>query len=164
MEYIAQYDSPLGLLIMTSDGDALTGLRFSDEPFDPPDESPEATDLPVFALTRTWLDTYFRGAVPGFLPPMRLRGTPFQKAVWSILLDIPYGKTVTYGSIAGRLSGGGAMSSQAVGQAVGKNPVCIIVPCHRVVGSNGRLTGYAWGLDKKEALLAMEQGQETRLY
>jgi methylated-DNA-[protein]-cysteine S-methyltransferase len=116
--------------------------------------------LPVFEETCRWLDVYFAGGVPDFTPPLALHGTPFRKAVWEILLTIPYGKTMTYGEIAARIAeqrGRQRLSAQAVGGAVGHNPVAIIVPCHRVIGADGSLTGYAAGLDKKHLLLQLEQ-------
>ncbi|MBQ8063341.1 MAG: methylated-DNA--[Clostridia bacterium] len=163
MEYINHYFSPLGPLTLASDGTSLIGLWFDGQQHDRSTLKgiPLEEDLPVFALTRTWLDTYFRGVVPEFLPPLALQGTPFQKAVWNILLKVPYGKTITYGSIAGRLNGNpeSRMSAQAVGNAVARNPISLLVPCHRVVGADGSLTGYAGGIEKKKALLTMEQGQ-----
>lgn len=119
----------------------------------------ENTQLPVFQTTKRWLDLYFQGKIPDFMPALRLEGTPFRKAVWEILLSIPYGQTMTYGEIAGKLAEQRAllrMSAQAVGNAVGHNPISIIVPCHRVVGSGGSLTGYAGGVKKKAVLLALE--------
>ena len=119
----------------------------------------ENTQLPVFQTTKRWLDLYFQGKIPDFMPALRLEGTPFRKAVWEILLSIPYGQTMTYGEIASKLAeqrGLPRMSAQAVGNAVGHNPISIIVPCHRVVGSDGSLTGYAGGVEKKAALLALE--------
>ena len=116
--------------------------------------------LPVFALTKEWLDIYFRGKAPGFTPPLNIKTTPFRKAVWEILLTIPFGKTMTYGEIADRIArqnGLSRMSAQAVGGAVGHNAISLIIPCHRVVGANGSLTGYAGGIDKKAKLLALEQ-------
>lgn len=121
-------------------------------------------ELPVFQETRCWLDIYFDGGVPGFTPACRLQGTPFRMAVWEILKEIPYGETMTYGEIAKRLAvqkGLVRMSAQAVGGAVGHNPIGIIVPCHRVVGGDGRLTGYAGGIGKKEKLLALERRERT---
>jgi methylated-DNA-[protein]-cysteine S-methyltransferase len=117
---------------------------------------------PVFWQTAVWLDAYFRGETPTAAVPLALDGTAFQKQVWSILLDIPYGETRTYGSIAKEMAaalGKEKMSAQAVGQAVGRNPVSILVPCHRVVGAKGRLTGYAGGLEMKKALLELELGK-----
>ena len=104
-------------------------------------------------LACRWLDCYFSGHCPDFLPPLALQGTPFQRRVWRALMDIPYGATTTYGALARSV---GCRSAQAVGQAVGRNPVAIIVPCHRVVGSDGTLTGYAYGLERKEYLLKLE--------
>ena len=109
--------------------------------------------LPFFDEVRRWLDIYFSGHEPDFMPPLSLTGTAFQQRVWKELLTIPYGQTVTYGELARRL---GCRSAQAVGGAVGRNPISIIVPCHRVIGANGNLTGYAGGLDKKRALLTLE--------
>ncbi len=112
-----------------------------------------------------WLDVYFSGGKPDFLPPFLLRGTPFQKEVWEILLTIPYGKTMTYGEIAVLLAarkGMPRMSAQAVGGSVGRNPLTLLVPCHRVVGADGSLTGYAGGIARKAALLALEQEGAAR--
>lgn len=151
MELTALYDSPLGPITLTSDGDALTGLRFG-----MPDEdcvSPISTFNSQFSTFTRWLDIYFSGRRPAFLPPLRPSGTAFQQRVWQTLMEIPYGETTTYGAIARRV---GCRSAQAVGQAVGKNPIAIIVPCHRVVGSDGSLTGYAYGLERKAWLLQME--------
>ena len=111
-------------------------------------------ELPVFDATRQWLDAYFAGTIPQAMPPLMFRGTAFQQHVWAELLTVPYGQTVTYGDIARLI---GCRSAQAVGGAVGRNPISIIVPCHRVVGSDGSLTGYAGGLDRKRALLQLEQ-------
>ena len=108
-----------------------------------------------------WLDAFLAGEEPAFTPPLHLRGTPFQQRVWRLLLEVPYGTTTTYGELARRLSEGGRrMSPQAVGQAVGRNPVALVVPCHRVVGADGSLTGYAYGLELKRRLLSLEQGSE----
>ena len=120
----------------------------------------ENPQLPVFQTTKHWLDLYFQGENPDFTPALRLEGTPFRKAVWEILLSISYGQTMTYGEIARKVAEQRClpwMSAQAVGNAVGHNPISIIVPCHRVVGSDGSLTGYAGGVEKKAALLALER-------
>ena len=125
-----------------------------------------ATELPVFEKTRRWLDSYFSGQVPDFLPPLSLKGTDFRMEVWEELLKIPYGKTVSYGEIAAavaRRRGLDRMSAQAVGGAVGHNPIAIIVPCHRVIGKDGSLTGYGGGLDKKTALLSLEKAEGVKL-
>ena len=142
---------------MASDGDALTGLWFDGQKYFAATLSggePEK-DLPVFDMAKRWLDIYFKSVCPDFTPPLNLRSSGFRKAVWDVLLTIPFGKTMTYGQIAALFSGG--MSAQAVGGAVGHNPVSLIVPCHRVVGANGKLTGYAGGLDKKIKLLELEK-------
>lgn len=157
MNYIAHYDSSLGGITLGSDGEALTGLWFDGQQHYGSTLNPqckERPDLPVFDETRRWLYCFFSGCKPGFTPPLSLLGTPFQQRVWEALLAIPYGQTVTYGELARRL---GIRSAQAVGGAVGRNPISIIVPCHRVVGAGGNLTGYAGGLDRKRALLQLEQ-------
>jgi methylated-DNA-[protein]-cysteine S-methyltransferase len=161
MDYIWHYDSPLGGITLGSDGKALTGLWFDgQEHFAVPlPLHAELKELPVFDETCRWLDTYFSGRDPDFTPELSLRGTPFRKAVWEILLTIPFGRTMTYGEIASAIAqqkGVPRMSAQAVGGAVGHNPVSIIVPCHRVIGADGSLTGYAGGLDKKARLLDIE--------
>ena len=160
MEVFSSLSSPLGELILASDGQSLTGLWFSGQKYAPapPPESARA-DLPVFARTQSWLTTYFQGRDPGPVPPLHLEGTPFQLAVWQLLQGIPYGQTATYGALAGQMArqlGLKSMSAQAVGGAVGRNPISILVPCHRVVGFNGSLTGYAGGLERKRALLRLE--------
>ena len=161
MDCITCYLSPLGEIILASDGEALTGLWFAGQKYEGATLAPEheEKDLPVFDETRRWLDVYFAGKDPGFPPPLRLRGTDFRKTVWEILLTIPYGETTTYGEIAAQIARetGGSVSARAVGGAVGHNPVSLIVPCHRVVGADGSLTGYAGGIDRKKALLALEQ-------
>lgn len=154
--YVSHYASPLGALTLCSDGDALTGLYFDGQRhfMEACPEPYEAAALPVFALSSRWLDTYFGGDAPDFTPPLALRGTPFRVAVWNALLSIPYGQTVTYGGLARRVGS----TPRAVGGAVGHNPVALIVPCHRVIGARGTLTGYAAGLDIKARLLALERG------
>lgn len=157
MNNIAHYNSPLGGITLASDGQALTGLWFNGQKHFGSTLGPLASlpaQLPVFDDTRRWLDIYFSSREPDFIPPLSLRGTPFQQRVWKELLAIPYGQTVTYGELAHRL---GCRSAQAVGGAVGHNPISIIVPCHRVIGADGSLTGYAAGLDRKRALLELEQ-------
>ena len=153
------YESVLGTLLLVSDGTALTGLYFEDQKHLPDLSGIRKQNLPVFDETAAWLDLYFQGRIPEFAPPLSLHGSSFRLAVWNILLSIPYGKVITYGKIAFILAerSGCRQSAQAVGGAVGHNPVSIIIPCHRVIGSNGRLTGYAAGLSRKEALLALEQ-------
>ncbi|MBQ9411514.1 MAG: methylated-DNA--[Oscillospiraceae bacterium] len=155
------YGSPLGGITLASDGEALTGLWFDGQRFFPHSlgEEREGTFLPVFSQTAQWLDVYFTGREPDFTPPLRPAGTPFQSEVWALLLEIPYGKTVSYGSLAreiARRRGIVRMSAQAVGGAVGRNPISLIIPCHRVVGTDGSLTGYAGGIETKRKLLELE--------
>ena len=161
MEYIYCYDSPLGPIHMASDGEALIGLWLEGQKYFAQTLGPEVqeADLPIFHQTAAWLDAYFAGKVPEVAIPMHLKGTPFQMEVWEILCQIPYGQTITYGQIARQIAakrGRKTMSAQAVGGAVGRNPISIIVPCHRVMGADGSLTGYAGGVDKKMALLTLE--------
>ena len=162
MNYIYCYESPLGGMTLASDGENLIGLWFDDQKFFGRflDRKPLKKDLPVFEETIRWLNDYFKGKNPDFVPRLAPRGTAFQKEVWDILLTIPRGKTMTYGDIAGVLAkrkGIAKMSAQAVGAAVGHNPISLIIPCHRVVGKRGQLTGYAGGLDRKEKLLLLEK-------
>lgn len=162
MTSIYKYHSPLGDITMASNGEALTGLWFDGQKYygDTLPEQYEVKNLPVFEEAKRWLDIYFQGKAPDFMLPLFWDTTPFRQAVWEILLTIPYGQTMSYGEIAGRIAmqkGIAQMSAQAVGGAVGHNPISIIVPCHRVVGTNGSLTGYAGGIDKKLKLLALEK-------
>lgn len=147
-ELTGVYHSPLGDIVLTSDGTALTGLRFAEATNGEP-----AQDIPPLADACRWLDLYFSGARPDFSPRLAPRGTPFQQSVWRELLAIPYGHTVSYGHIAKLLH---CRSAQAVGGAGGRNPIALIIPCHRVIGSDGHLTGYAYGLDRKQWLLSHE--------
>lgn len=161
MIFTYHYDSPLGGMTAASDGEALTGLWFDGQKYFPEELSRECAgkDLPVFTRTAKWLDIYFSGKEPGFVPALRLESTGFRLTVWKILQRIPYGQTMTYGEIAREIAGQSGlprMSAQAVGGAVGHNPVSLIIPCHRVVGRNGSLTGYAGGLDRKAWLLELE--------
>lgn len=161
MDYIGHYQSPLGGITLGSDGEALTGLWFDGQKYFGAGLSgrAEARETPIFAETRRWLDVYFSGRVPDFTPPLQERGSAFRLSVWALLKQIPYGQTVTYREIARRIArdrGLETMSTQAVGGAVGHNPISLIIPCHRVVGSGGSLTGYAGGLDRKARLLALE--------
>jgi methylated-DNA-[protein]-cysteine S-methyltransferase len=161
VDYVHHYQSPLGGITIASDGAALVGLWFDDQRFFAASLSPEQEEkpLPVFEQADRWLDLYFSGRDPGFAPPVRLRTTGFRQAVCRIMLTIPYGHTMTYGKIAeivARQKGVRRMSAQAVGGAVGHNPVSLIVPCHRVIGAHGALVGYGGGLDRKAALLALE--------
>ena len=169
MDHITHYCSPLGRMTLVSNGKELTGLWFEGQKYSSIAQDSIAhdkDDLPVFQETIRWLDTYFGGEIPDFTPPIRMHGTVFRQMVWEILLTIPYGQTTTYGEIARRVAHEKkvpVMSAQAVGGAVGHNDIALIIPCHRVVGKNGSLTGYAAGLDKKAYLLKMEKESQERL-
>lgn len=159
--YIHYYNSPLGRITLASNGNALTGLWFDGQKYFGSTIPKKYTskELPVFRQADQWLDIYFSGKAPGFTPMLYLNTTPFRKSVWEIMLKIPFGQTMSYKEIAKRLAGQRGishMSAQAVGGAVAHNPVSLIIPCHRVIGTNGSLTGYAGGIDKKIKLLEME--------
>ncbi|GHU75297.1 methylated-DNA--protein-cysteine methyltransferase [Spirochaetia bacterium] len=158
MEYIQKIKSPVGLLTVASDGKNISGLWIEGQKYFARTLEKETCEktLPVFDDLRKWLDVYFSGKSPGFMPPLAPRGTPFQQSVWKNLCTIPYGKTVSYGDIAARLTVREKTSARAVGGAVGHNPISILVPCHRVIGKNGSLTGYAGGVDVKKKLLQLE--------
>ena len=162
MTYTSHYDSPLGGILLSADEQGLTGLWFDGQKYFAralPKEHAEG-DLPVLSETKRWLDVYFSGKEPEFLPALHPIGSDFQKAVWALLLKIPYGKTTTYGELARQIAaqrGLSHMSAQAVGGAVGHNEISLLIPCHRVVGANGSLTGYAGGIDKKVRLLELER-------
>ena len=161
MNNIFHYTSSIGGITLASDGEALTGLWFEGQKYYPQNLVAESSEvkLPIFTETVKWLDIYFSGKEPDFTPTISLNTTPFRKAACDIMLTIPCGQTMTYGEIAIILAekqGMERMSAQAVGSAVGHNPISIIIPCHRVVGADGSLTGYAGGLDKKAALLKLE--------
>lgn len=188
MDFTSHYKSPLGNITIASDGDFLIGLwfegqqHFADALADnsraqagrtagqqyftgdlnaTSHELARRAELPVFAETKRWLDIYFSGKEPSFTPPLHMRTTPFRKEVWEIMLSIPYGQTMTYGDIAAILAkkrGLSHISAQAVGGAVGHNAISLIIPCHRVIGANGHLTGYAAGLARKAWLLDFEKG------
>lgn len=149
---VAVYHSPLGTILLNSDGHALTGLRFVSDTNQP--VNPSSPELPIFAQTRQWLDDYFAGKRPCDIPRLNPPGTDFQRRVWQSLFTIFYGQTKTYGQIAEMV---GCRSARAVGQAIGRNPIALIIPCHRVVGANGNLGGYAYGLDRKKQLLELEK-------
>lgn len=154
MRLCTVYPSPIGDLLLTSDGIALTGLWLDTQ--QPPEEAMERWDtLPLFSSVGAWLDGYFSGCRPEIGFPLAPVGTAFQQQVWKCLLQVPYGQTTTYGNIAKSISQ--TMSAQAVGGAVGRNPISIIIPCHRCIGAKGQLTGYAGGLDKKIWLLRHEE-------
>ena len=149
------YNSPIGEMKLCSNGTHLTAVVFSGQKYeDIHIGSAKRGTCLALEQTKNWLSLYFAGTIPASLPPLKPTGTPFQLRIWDALLQIPYGQTTTYGELAKKL---GCNSAQAVGGAVGKNPICILIPCHRVVGMKGKLTGYAGGLDKKSALLALEQ-------
>ena len=177
MQYTAAYQSSVGDVLLAADETGLTGLWFEGEKFyalslDPEHEERET---PIFAITRRWLDIYFSGHEPDFMPPVHMIGFEFRRCVWELLLQIPYGTTVTYGDLARQVARRRGLrrprpapptacadirrrpwAAQAVGGAVGHNEISIIVPCHRVAGTNGSLTGYAGGVDKKRRLLELE--------
>lgn len=167
MLYKKSYNSPLGKMYMRSDGEYLTGLWFEGSR----DSSKhignfEEKDLPIFNKTTKWLDIYFSGKIPDFIPKYKIENlTPFRKQVIDIIKNIPYGKVITYNTIAKEIAkkkGLKKMSAQAVGGAVGWNPICIIIPCHRVIGTNGSLTGYGGGIANKIKLLEIEKNDMSK--
>lgn len=160
MNYTQLIPSPLGNILLSADEIGLTGLWFEGEKYyaDALPREHIERETPILMDTKRWLDVYFTGREPDFTPPLHPTGSPFRQTVWQLLLEIPYGQTTTYGA----LLGDGA-SARAVGGAVGRNPISIIVPCHRVIGADGSLTGYAGGVDRKIRLLALErQGTKRR--
>ncbi len=163
MDFTHHYLSPLGGITIASDGDGLTGLWFDGQKHFAQGLEARHTEkmLPVFEQTERWLDLYFSGRQPDFTPPLRLRGTAFRRAVWQTLMTVPFGQTVTYGQIAKKM---GCPSARAVGGAAGHNPVSLIVPCHRAVGADGNLTGYAGGVARKLWLLTMEGADVSKLH
>ena len=168
MLYYKKVASPLGEITLRSDGEALTGLWFADDKhYGAKDIDGEVlADLDVFMQAEAWLAEYFAGREPKVSVPLKLQGSEFQIQVWRLLLDIPYGRLVTYDDIAKKIAaqkGVARMSAQAVGGAVGHNPLCIIVPCHRVVGANGSLTGYGGGMWRKVRLLELEKVAMSKL-
>jgi methylated-DNA-[protein]-cysteine S-methyltransferase len=185
VQYVKKYRSPIGMFTLASDGDHLTGLwlkgqkyfgaTLSNDEIDKKGETGEiggvgevddsANKLPLFYLVEQWLDAYFQGKQPELSLPLAPKGSPFRQNVWDILCQIPYGEVITYGDIAKKMAqklGKDTMSAQAIGGAVGHNPISIIIPCHRVVGANGSLTGYAGGIENKIKLLELEQVDLTR--
>lgn len=161
MTYIQHYASPLGGILLAANDIGLTGLWFDGQKYfadNLPAEHIER-ETPILTDAKRWLDVYFTGNEPDFTPPLHIVGSAFRQKVWKLLLQIPYGQTVTYGELARQLAekqGAEHMSAQAVGGAVGHNPISLIIPCHRVVGTHGSLTGYAGGIDKKIMLLELE--------
>ncbi len=169
MTYTARYHSPLGEIILACDDEAITGLWFSGQRYFDNTFLRDAKkeNHPLLDEAKHWLDIYFSGHEPDFLLPLKYDATEFRKMVWNILRTIPYGRTITYGEIAAIIksqTGGGKMSAQAVGGAVGHNPISIIIPCHRVVGSDGGLTGYAGGINRKIKLLELEGAYMSKLF
>lgn len=166
MLYRMEYESPLGTLTAMSDGESLVGLFMDPVEARPGDAADEG--LPVLAALRGWLDAYFDGRRPNPADlPLAPAGTEFQRAVWRILLDVPYGRTTTYGAIAAILAERnerGRMAPRAVGGAVGRNPISIVIPCHRVVGVGGNLVGYGGGMDRKVRLLTLEGVDMSRFF
>ena len=178
MDFTFRYDSPLGILTLVSDGISLTELRFSGRgASELRSDGRKVSELrsggrskyreicggnsmlPVFADTCRWLDIYFAGRDPGFLPQLAPEGTPFRKEVWNLLLTIPYGETTSYGTLAAKIAfklGKDKMSAQAIGSAVGHNPIPIIIPCHRVIAADGSMGGFSAGIERKAWLLRME--------
>lgn len=160
MTYLTKISSPLGAISLASDGEALAGLWLEGQKYYANGleaETAEHPELPVFRQTAEWLSAYFAQSPLPPLPPLAPKGRAFRQRVWNLLLEIPYGQTVTYGSLSKQLNTSGIPSSpQAVGGAVGHNPISILIPCHRVVGTNGSLTGYAGGVEKKRFLLELE--------
>ena len=169
MIYTYTYESNVGDILLAADDIGLTGLWFTGQKYFAntlPDER-VSKETPILKESKKWLDIYFSGREPDFTPPLHPAGSPFRQAVWEILLQIPYGQTTTYGEIARKLAkmkNTSHMSAQAVGGAVGHNEVSIIIPCHRVVGTNGSLTGYAGGIDKKISLLELEHTDMSHFF
>ncbi|MCM1192606.1 MAG: methylated-DNA--[protein]-cysteine S-methyltransferase [Butyrivibrio sp.] len=174
MQYTGKYESPLGGILLAADEIGLTGLWFEGQKYFALclDKENEERQLPVFEQAGKWLDVYFKGKEPDFKLPLHFTGSAFQNEVWEILYQIPYGQTVTYGSIAKQLSkqraarqtGSAKIAARAVGGAVAHNQISVIVPCHRVVGGNGSLTGYAGGIDRKIALLKLEKAYRDTFF
>lgn len=171
MFYTSIYVSPLGPATLASDGDNIVGLWFAGQKYfaaTVKDELEQNPDLPVLAMTQKWLDSYFAGQKPSISSlPLAPAGSSFRQSVWNILCEIPNGQYMTYGAIAAKMAARldkKSLSSQAVGGAVGHNPISVIIPCHRVVGSNGSLTGYAGGLDRKLKLLELEGVDTSKFF
>lgn len=167
-EYVYKYNSDIGILTLLSDGQNITGLWIKEASYSKDAKVVEVThnELAVFEKVKEWLDCYFSGKEPEGIIPIKSEGTDFRKSVWKLLCEIPYGEVITYGDIAKKIAlqtGKKKMSSQAVGGAVGSNPISILIPCHRVIGANGNLTGYGGGLDVKVRLLKIE-GMDMRKF
>ena len=169
MVFIQHYNSPLGGMLLAADEIGIRGLWFNGQKYFARNLPAERTEqnTPALSVAKRWLDIYFAGVNPDFLPPLHPVGSSFRREVWNILLQIPYGQTTTYGEIARQLAdkyGLPRMSAQAVGGAVGHNEISVIIPCHRVVGTSGSLTGYAGGIDKKVKLLELEHTDMSRFF
>ena len=168
MPFVTTLPSPVGTLTLASDGEALTGLWLEGQKYfgaGLPATAVRAAELPVFQAAEAWLAAYFSRSPLPALPPLAPRGTPFRQAVWQLLREIPYGTVTTYGALAQTLRDRGvSAAAQAVGGAVGRNPISILIPCHRCVGSGGSLTGYAGGVARKRFLLELEGADMTGLY
>lgn len=167
--YTCTYSSMLGNILLAADEIGLTGLWFEGQKYfaNTLPEERISQETPILTEAKKWLDVYFSGKEPEFMPPLHPTGSAFRQAVWQTLLQIPYGQTMTYGEIARRITKGknlSHMSAQVVGGAVGHNEISIIVPCHRVVGTNGSLTGYAAGIEKKISLLQLEHADMGHLF
>ena len=166
--HVMRYKSPFGTLVLTADDEGLTGLWFEGSKHIPKTvrEAEQNSTSPFFLEATKWLDIYFSGKVPDFTPTLHATGSPFRQRVWDVLMKIPYGETITYGDIAALIAkerGVSRMSAQAVGGAVGHNPISIIVPCHRVIGAHGNLTGYGNGVEKKVMLLKLEHVDTSQM-
>ena len=169
MVYTTRYASPLGTITLACDEEAIIGLWFNGQKYfgNTLPEQPVEKERPLFADARRWLDIYFSGKAPDFLPPLRYDSTPFRRQVCDIMLTIPYGGTMTYGEIAAEVArqrGAEKMSAQAVGGEVGHNPISLMIPCHRVVGTNGSLTGYAGGVSRRVKLPEPERADMDRFF
>lgn len=165
MTYAMKYDAPVGSLTILSDGESITQVLFANQACS--DEMIQTGNVPILQQAEAWLDCYFSGEKPQSSLKLKPEGTPFQQKVWQLLSEIPYGHVVTYGELATKIAkqlGKSHMSAQAVGGAVGRNPISIIVPCHRVVGKDGSLTGFGGTIDNKIKLLQLEGVNMSALY
>ncbi len=159
--FIQSFDSPLGPILLAADAQGILGVWFEGQTFFAAGlpSGAHACETPLLTQAKQWLNRYFSGKNPAFCPPLHPLGSPFQQEVWALLRLIPYGQTVTYGALAAVLAARRHVprfSAQAVGGAVGRNPISLLIPCHRVIGANGALTGYAGGLERKRRLLQLE--------
>lgn len=169
MQYVDYYLSPIGEITLISNGEYLTDLIFTGQRFynETMPNIYNNYSVPVLIQTKKWLDIYFSGKCPNFIPNILIQGSAFQLDVWNLLKKIPYGEVMTYGDIAKSIAkqyGINKMSAQAVGVAVGRNPISIIIPCHRVIGKNGNLTGYGGGIQRKIELLKLENSYKENFF